>query len=152
MTASRDEAELVAGLLDDALGLEVHLQHDPRAFVVEAVERDDAGVRRAVGRPPGDALVGVLLGDLGVPLAATAADLGHPVQLGVVDLPDLLDALHELRELLELRPLVVRGAYRDIDVDRLLDPGHGHLLFVGEILSSPRSGHRKLRGPFDRGS
>ena len=58
---------------------------------------------------PGDALVGVLLGDLGVPLLALAADLGDPVQVRVVDLLDLLDALHEARELLELRPLVVGG-------------------------------------------
>jgi hypothetical protein len=39
------------------------------------------------------------------------------VQVLVVDLGHLLDALHELRELLELRPLVVGRADWDIDLD-----------------------------------
>ena len=41
--------------------------------VVEAVEGDHAGVLGAVGRVPGDALVGRLLGDLRVELALTPA-------------------------------------------------------------------------------
>ena len=51
------------------------------------------------------------------------ADLGHPVQVAVVELADLLDALHELRELLEPGPLVVCRADRDVEVDGLLDGG-----------------------------
>jgi hypothetical protein len=43
----------------------------------------------------------------------------------VVDLLDRLDAFHELRELLELRPLVVRGLDWHVDFDRLSD--HLHL-------------------------
>jgi hypothetical protein len=37
--------------------------------------------------------------------------------MGVVDLFDLLDTLHEARELLELGPLVVGLANRDLDLD-----------------------------------
>src|SRR5688572_1854167 len=77
---------------------------------LEPVEGHDAGIGRTVGAAPGDALVGRLLGDLGVPLALLTGDLSHPVDLGVGDLTDLLDTLHELGELLELRPLVVGRA------------------------------------------
>jgi hypothetical protein len=95
------------------------------------VERDHAGVVLAVRVAPGDALVGQLLGDLGVPLVAGAAELGDPMEVLVVDLADLLDALHELRELLELGPLVVRRLDRNLDFDALLDRGgHQGLRFV----------------------
>ena len=40
-----------------------------------------AGVGGAVDAAPGDALVGHLLGDLGVPLPALPRDLGDPVDL-----------------------------------------------------------------------
>jgi hypothetical protein len=43
----------------------------------------------------------------------------------VVDLTNLLDALHELRELLELSPLVVHGGEGRVDVYRLLDRRDG---------------------------
>jgi hypothetical protein len=43
------------------------------------------------------------------------------VQARVVQLAHFLDTLHELRELFELRPLVVGGRYRYIDFDRGLD-------------------------------
>jgi hypothetical protein len=39
------------------------------------------------------------------------------VQAGVVELGDLLDALHELGELVELRPLVVDGVERLLHFD-----------------------------------
>ena len=65
-----------ADLLDDALGLPVELDRHAGLGVVEPVERDDAGVLGlAAGAGPGDPLVGVLLGDLGVELALDAADL-----------------------------------------------------------------------------
>ena len=66
----------------------------------------------------------MLLGDLGIPLALDSADVGDPVQMGVVDLANLLHALHELREGLELGPLVVGRADRDVDLDGLLNGGH----------------------------
>jgi hypothetical protein len=43
------------------------------------------------------------------------------VQRRVAELLDLLDPGHELRELLELRPLVVDALERGLDLDRLLD-------------------------------
>src|SRR5215218_933613 len=124
-------AERVAELLLDPLGHEVHLDHHARALVVELVERDDARVLLAVGVAPCDALVRQLLGDLGVPLVAAAAELGDPVEVRVVDLPDLLDTLHELRELLELGPLVIGRLHGDLDLDGLLDRGHAALLSAG---------------------
>src|SRR5215210_914246 len=42
----------------------------------------------------------------------------------VVNLLHALDPVHEQRELLELRPLVVRGADRDVDLDRLFYASH----------------------------
>jgi hypothetical protein len=95
-------SERVAQLLLDALRHEVHLHHHPRVGVVEPVEGHHAGVVLAVRVAPGNPLVGLLLGDLRVLLVAGSAELGHPVHMGVVDLPDLLDAVHEARELLEL--------------------------------------------------
>ena len=35
---------------------------------------------------------------------------------------------HELRELLELRPLVVRLLYRNLNLNRVVDPRHAFLL------------------------
>jgi hypothetical protein len=43
------------------------------------------------GAVPGDALVGMLLGDLGVELALDPADLDLPVGVGLVELADGLD-------------------------------------------------------------
>src|SRR5690606_15914676 len=116
----RDEAERVAGLLQDTLGLEVEPQRDERAAGAVGGEGDGARIVDATLAAPGDPLVRLLLDDLGVPLDGLAADLRLPVQVGGVELLHSLDALHELREGLELRPLVVRGADRDVDADALL--------------------------------
>jgi hypothetical protein len=62
--------------------------------------------------------------DLGIPLLFLARDLGAPVKVRVVELLDLLHALHEARELLELRPLVEGRAHRHVDLDRLRRRGH----------------------------
>lgn len=70
-----DEAELVADLLGDAFRVELELEHDAGLVVVHAVERDGAGVGGAVRRVPGDPLVGMLLGDLRVPLTPDAANV-----------------------------------------------------------------------------
>src|SRR5918999_3915163 len=98
------------------------LKPDAGPLGAERLERDGAACVLAVGARPDDAAVGHLLEDLRVPLSAVAADRGRPVQLRVVELPDIVHALHEERELLELRPLVVRSRDRDVDVDLLLDP------------------------------
>jgi len=70
-------------------------------------------------------MIGHLLGDFGIPFLILAPDLRVPVHVRVVELPHFLDAGHEARELLELGPLVVDGAHRAADFDRLLDPFHG---------------------------
>lgn len=80
------------------------------------IERDDPGVVGPLRAGPGDALVGVLLGDDGAELTGDAADLGHPVRVGVIG---LLDHAMEMQERLELGPLVVGGRDRNGHVDGL---------------------------------
>src|SRR5207245_10240127 len=104
------DAQQVARLLTQPVGCVADLGGHPAAVVTEAVEGDHA-VGAAVGAPPGDALIGQLLGDLRVPLARRAGHRGRPAEVGVVDLLDRVDPAHEARELLELRPLVVRLAH-----------------------------------------
>src|SRR5215213_11443665 len=86
------------------------------------MQGDDARVPLARGRMPGDALVGPLLADLGIPFPSPTARGSDPVEVRVVELPNLLDPLHEARKLLELRPLVVGGLDRDVHLNRLLNP------------------------------
>src|SRR3954447_22569396 len=117
-------AERGADRLDHALGLMIDLDGDAGLVRAELLEPDHAGVLLAARAAPRDARVGALLRDLGVPLLELAADLGHPVHVDVVELAHLADALHEARELLELRPLVVRGGDGDGEVDRFGDSGH----------------------------
>jgi hypothetical protein len=77
-----------------------------------------------------------------------AGHLRRPVRMRVVELADLLDALHELGELLELRPLVVRGADGDLDVDGLLDVGHGMCSFFalcGVVPGRPAARRQDVR-------
>jgi hypothetical protein len=88
------------------------------------VERDDARVRGAVGALPGDPLIRVLLCDVRVELALDAADVHLPVGVGVILLGDSLDAAHELRERLELGPLVVGSGNGNLDVYGLCDGCH----------------------------
>ena len=112
-------------VLGETVGLPFDLDHDPRLCVVQAVEGDDpALVHVTADAVPGDALVGVLLGDPGVELPGHPADLRDPVVRDVVDLGDGLDAPHEVRERLELRPLVVRDGDRHVHVDGLNDLTH----------------------------
>jgi hypothetical protein len=70
------------------------------------VEGHHPGVAGAGLAAPRDPLIGLLLGDLGVPLAPAAADQGDPVEPVLRHLLDRLDPVHEGREVLELRPLV----------------------------------------------
>jgi hypothetical protein len=62
------EAERTADLLLQALGLPVHLDGHLGLVRLRGLEGHLAGIRLAVDRSPGDALIGDLLGDLGVPL------------------------------------------------------------------------------------
>ncbi len=85
------------------------------------MEGDGARVARSIGGAPCDPLVGKLFNDLGLPLPANAADFRDPVQVRVVDLGDRLDPFHERRELLELRPLVVRRSHGHVHLDGFFD-------------------------------
>src|SRR5207248_406119 len=134
--ARGDQPRGVAHVLHDAFGIVLQLEHDARLAVAQPVERDDARVARAAGAAPRDAVVRDLLLDRRRPLLLLAADVRAPAQAPVVELRDLLDAFHEARELLELRPLVVRRPDGNIHIDRSLDGSHvRHLLGV----SPPRA-------------
>ena len=87
-----------------------------RVVVGQLVEGDHAGVVLAVHVAPGHPLLRALLDDLSVPFVALPAERRDPVQMRLVLLADLVDALHELRELAELRPLVVGLGDRDLNV------------------------------------
>src|SRR5690606_27335495 len=99
--------QLVPYLLGHTLGLEHHLQGDPGLVVVERVKRHHPSLIDTRSTSPGDALVGALLGDLGLELALHAGDVHVPTEMAVVELIDPLHALHEAWELFELCPLVV---------------------------------------------
>src|SRR5690606_3984182 len=120
------EAERIPKALLEPLRLVAHLKRHPGRVLVDIVERHDTGILIPRDAVPGDALIGDLLNDPRLPLLLSAADFGAPLQVLVVDLPHLLDALHEARELLKLGPLVVRRADRNVDFDRLRNGRHGH--------------------------
>src|SRR3954471_18879089 len=122
--AAAVRADRGADLLLHALGLPLHPDGDLGAGILDRLGRDLARLLDATLALPGDAPVGLLGDDLGVPLVALAAVFGDPVQVRVVELPDRVDVLHELRKVLELRPLVVGGRDGDVDLDALLDSGH----------------------------
>src|SRR5690606_19505877 len=84
----------------------------------------------AVG-PPDDALVRDLLDDLRLPGAVRPEDLRLPGETLVALLLDVLDLLHEGREVLEAGPLVVDDVDRRPDVDRLDHVGDLLLVALG---------------------
>jgi hypothetical protein len=88
------------------------------------VEGDYASMFGATHAAPSDPFVGVLLGDLGVELSLHARDVGHPMVACVVHLRDRFDAGHEVRERLELGPLVVGDVDGYVDVNGLLYLAH----------------------------
>jgi len=122
--AATDDPECVGCLLDEVLRVVLHEQGHA-CSVLDRFEGDGAGVHRLpVETAPNDALIRNLLNDLGVPTALGACDLGGPTQRLRITLQDGLHAVHESREVFELRPLVVCGAHRHFDIDRFLDGGH----------------------------
>src|SRR3954453_1960391 len=78
-------------------------------------------MRDAMRHLPLDPVVGPLLGDLRLELPGEAPDLRLEPDVAVVLLGYLVEAVHELRPLLELGPGVVGILHGDRDVDRLLD-------------------------------
>src|SRR5947208_2042554 len=105
---AREPPLLRRPLPDDERDFDVDLEVDfevelhARQALAELVEGDDADVRHAADRAPDDPLVGALLDDLRLPHAADAPDLPVEDDAIVVALLDALDAVHELREVLEL--------------------------------------------------
>src|SRR5215204_4062172 len=97
------------------------LDLDAREVVAEPVERGHADGLQGPLAAPDDPLAGLLLDDLGLPRAADAPDVLVEHERRVVPLLDLLEAVHEVRPVLELRELVVRGLDVDRHVDVLLD-------------------------------
>jgi hypothetical protein len=57
-------------------------------------------------------------------LTSTMSRPGPGLDVGLVELADLLDALHELRKGLGLSPLVVGRAHRHLARERFLDRAH----------------------------
>src|SRR5205814_1326214 len=88
--------------------LELHRHHDARQPIAELVEADDTLVLGALGRLPRDQLVLALLGDPTFPLALAEPDLLLPGHAVVALLLDGEHAVHELREVVVLRPGLVR--------------------------------------------
>src|ERR687887_1723097 len=132
------EAQARGHLLDHPLRDEVHVDHDARELVVQPVERDDARVGHAARRLPGDALVALALGDLAFPVARAEPDLLVPGDLVLVLLLHVQDAVHEVRELLELRPLLVHRPDRRGDVRVALDRQPARLLRLAAASASER--------------
>src|SRR6185503_259856 len=108
--APLDDAEGVRGLLDEALRFDVELDFDHGPIRPERAEPDLAVVPGTFGAPPGDDLIGALLGDLGPPVLHDTGDRGRPFERLVVNLDHTFDSIHELGERFELRPLVVGDA------------------------------------------
>ena len=111
-----EHPEFVGGVLDETFRVDVHLRGDAGVVVVEAVEGDDARVLGSAVGFPRDAFVGMLFGDRGVEFTRGRTDVDTPVRVRVVELMHYLDALHELREGLELGPLVVGRADRYVHI------------------------------------
>src|SRR5262249_28031670 len=75
---------------------------------------------------------------------------GVPAQAPIIQLLDALHAVHEAREFLELRPLVVGGLDGHVDVDGMLDPGHTALLPEDEgaiSMPTPATGNARPARP-----
>src|SRR3954451_6536340 len=109
------------GLLDERAGLYVDVELDASQPRSDLVERDDAGMAHALRDLPLDPLVGPLLDDLRLELLRHAPDLRLEGHVRLVLLRDVVEAVHEVRPLLELGPLVVDRLERHADVDVLLD-------------------------------
>ena len=67
------------------------------------------------------------------------------MQTFVVELANLEHAFHELRKVLELRPLIVNSAQRRVHVDRFFNMLHRNLLSLRSVLR-PRVSTQAGRG------
>src|SRR3954447_12096239 len=137
------EAHARGHLLEDPRGDEVERDEDPCEVRVQLVEADHAGVLGPADRLPRDAVVLAPLGDLPVPLARAEPDFLTPVDLVLVVLVDLEDAVHELRELLELCPRLVGLVDRNGDIGPALDREPARL---AALLPATATATDQLRG------
>src|SRR5215208_3265551 len=114
-------------------------------------------MRQTLGDLPLDPLLRLLLDDLGCELPRDPPDLGLELDVLVVLLGHGLESVHELRPLLELRPLFVDGAHRDADVDvplewhapALADSGYALLLLALAATTGQQALARFLGDPAD---
>src|SRR5690606_5532637 len=122
----------VPDVLEEALRVVLEHEDHPGEVGGERVEghRSVDIALVAVG-PPDDALVRDLLDDLRLPGAVRPEDLRLPGETLVALLLDVLDLLHEGREVLEAGPLVVDDVDRRPDVDRLDHVGDLLLVALG---------------------
>src|SRR5215218_10570802 len=128
-----NDVELVPYVLQQTLRLVLQREIDPGLTAANVFERDGASVRGALSGCPRNPLIGHLLQDLCLPLTAYAGDLGNPLKTVVSELLHALHTLHELRKVLKLRPLVIYGAYWDIDQHRFLDVCRHHILLSARL-------------------
>src|SRR4051794_32992977 len=118
----------VAGAFEQALRVVLHHQQDPGEVRAEPGEgHRSVDVSLCSGRLPHDVGVGDLLHRGRLPLTVRPEHLSLPGTLLVVEI-DVLDLLHETREVFVLRPEVVRRAQRESDIQRLRDDGDLELL------------------------
>src|SRR5882762_420802 len=128
-----DHAELIADVLHDTFGVVIQFQRNASSVVTERREIHHARIFRAGGAPPGDALVGNLLENFGVPLLSFAANFSDPMQALIVELLDFRDAFHEPGKLLELRPLIVNLLNRRIDFNALFNTLHSKISLIDKF-------------------
>ena len=119
-------------VLKDASRLPIDLNGHTGFDVAELVKRDDPRmIDVAIRRSPGNALIRMLLRDLGVEFALPAANSHLPLVMRLVALFHRFDMVEKLGERFKLRPLVVCGAHRDAHVDGVDYLSHGILLLIG---------------------
>lgn len=85
-----DSSDPIVGIIEHRQG---HARYRWSAHRVQRLKPYFAVVWRAVEAAPGDPLVRDLFDDLGIPLAQSSSDLGHPVHVAFVKLSDTLEAV-----------------------------------------------------------
>jgi hypothetical protein len=145
LDAERHGSDRPTNVPHDPFGFIVHLQHDFACLIGEAVKRNHAGIFGSLRAFPGNPFVGPLLGDDRIPFFFFAGNLRLPVQVGAVELFDLVHAFYELRKFLKLRPLVVGGTDRDIYLDRFFDQGHTFLFSLVGLDHDVGAIHKVIR-------
>src|SRR5437879_4216121 len=96
--ATLEEAQCVPDLFARVARAVRELERDPCLAIAGGLKDHRPGVHRAGNAAPRDVVVRDLIGDLGLPLLVLPGDVGAPAKPLLVQLHDLLDALHEFRE------------------------------------------------------